>query len=153
MLLLDTLLGKTRSNTRLMSISADEGLAYAVSSAIYLFSEIGLFTVHIRTAPKSCQKAYERVLEEISKIKQNKVSEEELAKAKNYYRGSLTISTNDPVERSFFYGLQDLLEEKVISRDEFFSTLDSVTAEQVQEIANLIFDETRLHAVMVGQTN
>ena len=60
------------------------------------------------------------------------------------------LSLTDPVEKAFFYGLQALLEDNILSEDQFFQKLNSVTPEIIQQVAAEILTEDKLSAVMVS---
>ncbi len=150
-ILLEIILGKTKSNNRLLKIAAEEALAFYVRSSVNMFSDIGLFSIQLATTPASKKKAYERVLEELEKIKKTPVDKEELARAKGYYQGTLAMSLTEPVELAFFYGLQEFLDRRILSAPEFFEKINQVSPEEIQKTANLVLDSGRLSVVMIGQ--
>ena len=149
-LLIDVILGKTKSNTRLGTIFREEALASSIRTNVYQYSDVGLFLIQLLTSKELSQPAYNRVLEEIGKLTSSPVSQDELSKIKSYYYGTLLLSLTDPVEKAFFYGLQAMLEDNTLSEDQFFQKLNSVTPEHIQQLAAEILTEDKLSAVMVS---
>ena len=150
-LLLEIALGKTKSNMRLVPIFQEERVAQTIGTGLYQFSDVGLFVVQLLSPVANAQRARERVLEEVEKVTLQPISAEELDKARGYYKGLLMLGLNDPVERSFFYGLQKLLEADVETEHKFIKNLEAVTPETIQGVAQAILDMTSMHVVTVGQ--
>lgn len=150
-ILLDVILGKMKSNTRLANIYSEEALAQYIRTGASMFKEVGLFTIQMISTRQKAKKAYQRIIEELEKIKQTPVSAEELTKAKGYYQGTLAMSITEPVEKAFFYGLQDLLDQQILTEKEFFSKVERTTPEKIKTVANQIFDFQRMGVVMVGK--
>ena len=149
-LLLEILLGKTKSNMRLNPIFQEERLAQSIGTGLYQFSDVGLFVIQMMSPAAQIQRAHERVLEEVEKITLQPVSDEELQKAKGYYAGLLMLGLNDPVERAFFYGLQKLLEADVVDEKAFLERLNAVDAEAIYGVSQAILDMGNMHTVRVG---
>lgn len=152
-LLLDVMLSKTKGNTRMGTIFREEALASVVSSSTYHFSDTGLFVIQLASTKDLCQKAYQRVLEELDKLASNPVSEVELDTVKRFYKGNMMLGFNDVVEQLFFYGLNEFIEDKSESIESFLKKLDAVSGEDVQNVANKLFDADNLYVCMVGATN
>jgi predicted Zn-dependent peptidase len=150
-LLLNAIMGKTKSNTRLINIAATEALAYFIGCNIFLYSDTGLFTINFRSNQVNHKNAYNRVLEEIEKIVTNPIPDEELTKIKGYYHGTLDISLSDSIETAFFYGLQEFLEKQMISKEDYIEKLEATTGEQINKIAAAIFNQSQMFVVMVGK--
>ncbi len=150
-ILLEIILGKTKSNMRLGKISHEDALARSATTGLYQFADSGLFVVQVAGESQKISQAYSRTLQEIDRLTSELVSNEELEKAKGYYRGMLELGLHDPIERSFFYGLQDLLEDNIESSNDFLAHIDSVSAEQIQAAAQAIFNVDNAFVVSVGE--
>ncbi len=158
--LLDTILSKTKSNVRFASITIDEALARSIGSSLFQFSDGGVYALQIFAENKTAPQAHQRVLDEIEKISMTPVSDEELARAKGYYTGMQMISTHDPIELSFYYAMQMLLDDVVgadpsqhtmRSYDDFIQTVLSVTTEEVQGVAQQIFNPDYMYTAVIGE--
>ncbi len=90
------------------------------------------------------------------------VSQEELVRAQGYYAGMFMLGLHDPVETSFFYGLQMLLdgaralpgsgqEGALKSQDDFIASLQAVSVEEIQGVAQQIFNPGFMFTVLIGE--
>jgi zinc protease len=154
LLVMDYILGTGPGFTdRLSSRLRDrEGLAYVVTGNVTTTAGIqpGLFSCYIGTDPENFAKAKKLLLEEINRIRDEKVTETELTDAKTYLTGSklLTFATNAGIagqlltieryELGFTY-LQD-----------FMKAVNAVTADDVQAVAKKHIDPSKLVLVAAG---
>jgi predicted Zn-dependent peptidase len=90
------------------------------------------------------------ILVEFRKLKKTLVSKEELAKAKSYIRGTLTLSleTSDRVAQSAATSLLEL--GRVRSLEEILKGVDKVTAADVQRVARELFTTNKLNLAVIG---
>lgn len=159
--LMDTMLSKTKSNVRFANITIDEALARSIGSSLFQFSDGGVYSIQIFGESKTSAQAHQRVLDEIEKISMTPVSEEELERAKGFYSGMQMISVHDPIEASFFYAMQLLLdgvhalpgsgEGSLRSHAEFISSITSVTVDEVQGVAQQIFNPDFMYTAVIGE--
>ena len=75
---------------------------------------------------------------------------QELQRAKSYIRGRLALSLEDPLGLALFLTRQQLLQGRVKNVEQYLEQIDSVTAEDIQEVAKEIFASDRLNAALVG---
>ncbi len=160
-LLIETMLAKTKSNTRFANISVEEALARSVGTSLFQFTDGGVFVIQAFGESKTSAQAHQRVLDEIEKISMVPVSEEELARAQGYYAGMFMLGLHDPVESSFFYGLQMLLdgarglpgsgEGALKSQQDFTNALQAVSVDEIQGVAQQIFNPGYMFTVLIGE--
>lgn len=154
LLVMDYVLGTGPGFTdRLSSRLRDrEGLAYTVTGNVTSSAGIypGTFTCYIGTDPRDFAKAKKLLLEEIERIRAEKVSPTELTDAKNYLTGSqlLQFGTNGGIAGQLVsverYGLGF-----GYLRD-FQKAVDAVTADDVQAVAKKHLDPSKLVLVAAG---
>src|SRR5574340_349812 len=83
------ILGNGGVSSRLMQKIRDEmGLAYDVSSFFIPRKEKGSFQAEVQTKNESANTVIEEILKQIKKIREEKVSDEELSGEKDYLTGS-----------------------------------------------------------------
>ncbi len=154
LLVMDYILGTGPGFTdRLSSRLRDrEGLAYTVQAAITSTAgkEPGRFTCYIGTDAPNYAKVKKLFLEELGRIRKEKVGAEELADAKTYLQGSnlLGYATNGGIAGHLLtieqYGLGlDHLEK-------YQKAVGAVTAEDVLEVAKKYLDPERMVIVAAG---
>ena len=89
-------------------------------------------------------------LEELKKIKQEIVPDREMKKAREYIKGTLTLSLEDSENLLGWYLEQIAFRKKVLEPEEAFKAIDSVTARDVQRVAKETFDAKKLNLAVVG---
>ena len=82
--------------------------------------------------------------------KQDRDKEVELKKAKEYLKGKMVLELEDSREVSNFFGLQELLEEKIRTPKEVIANIEKVTSEDIQSVAKEIFKNNGLNLAIVG---
>jgi predicted Zn-dependent peptidase len=80
-----------------------------------------------------------------------KISKDELRKAKDYWRGKMVLRLEDTLETALFYGAQELLQEKIRTPEEILRLIEKVTIEDVTGVAQEIFKKRALSLVLVGE--
>jgi zinc protease len=128
-----------------------QSLAYTVQAAASSRRAAGLFLSYIATSPEKEGVARQGLLAEFAKLRDQPVSAEELASAKEYIVGSHAISQESAGSLlaemldawMFGEGLRELLEHD--------SRVRAVTAEQMRDLARKYFDaEKRVEGIVRG---
>lgn len=129
-----------------------EGLAYTVSATITSSAkeEPGLFSCYIGTNPKSFARVKQMFLEELTRIRSEKPSTQEVEDAKKYLLGSIVFqfTTNQRVAggllliERYHLGLNYL--------DDYRKAVTAVTAEEVQAVARKYIDPEHMVLVVAG---
>ena len=75
---------------------------------------------------------------------------QELQKAKDHLKGGLVLSMETSDELASFYGGQEIITKKIATPEEVFAKIDAVTSEEVQHVAQEIFQDNRLNLSLIG---
>jgi predicted Zn-dependent peptidase len=90
------------------------------------------------------------VVREFGRIAAEPVSEDEIRKAKNFSKGRLVLSLEDP-RGTIMFGLRsEVLEGKIREPDEVLAGIEAVTREDVQRVAQDIIRDDRLNLAVIG---
>lgn len=146
---LSNILGEGSSSRLFQKIREENGIAYQINTFLNSFYDISTFGVYLSTNENSVHKAQSLIFEEIEKIKSKKVSEKELNRAKEYLIGNMLMSLESTTNRMLRIAQSMIYFNKIKSVDETIRKIQSVTAEEIREIANEIFDTTN----NVGNSN
>jgi len=128
-----------------------QSLAYTVQAAASSRRAAGMFLAYIATSPDKEGVARQGLLAEFAKLRDQPVSSEELAQAKEYIVGSHAINQESAGSLlaemldawMFGEGLQELLEHD--------SKVRAVTADQMRDVARKYFDaEKRVEGIVRG---
>lgn len=90
------------------------------------------------------------ILKNYKLIKDIKVSQRELRKAKNYIKGGIILSMETSDEQAVFFGFQELLENKILTLEEKFAKIEAVTANDIQRVGQDIFRPEKLNLALIG---
>lgn len=148
-MLLNNILGGQGQNTRLnMSVREKKGLAYTVESYFNPFSDCGLFSVYFGCDAHELDHCLELVNKELGKLKRQKLGTLQLYYAKKQYIGQLALAQESKLNELLASGHLALFYDEVGNMDENIQTLEKVTAEELCETANEIFDLNRFSTLI-----
>ena len=147
---LSTLLGGGFSSRLFQKIREEAGLAYSVYSDLGVFADAGCLAVGAGTAVEAVPAVLEYTMREFRDLKERPVPADELRRAKDHLKGSLMLSLESPGSRMANLARQDLYYGRVRSLDEVSEAVESVTAAQVQALANEWFDQPRIALSVLG---
>jgi predicted Zn-dependent peptidase len=147
---LATILGGFMSSRLFMSVREERGLAYYIKSASDSSTDTGYLVTRAGVDHKKAEEAVKVIVEEYRKIREEGVGEKELRKAKDYLRGTLTLSLEASDALASFYAAQEVLEGKALTPEDKFKELEKVTREDLQKVAKEIFKPENLNLALIG---
>ena len=147
--LINVVLGEGMSSRLFTEIRDKLGLAYSIHSSADHFFDTGSLIVSAGVEPKNLKIAIKAVLEELSKLKE-RVPEAELTKAKEFTKGRLLLRMEDSRSVAGWLGGQEILTGQILTVDQVISIIDAITAEQIQQLAQELLVEEKLHLAVVG---
>ncbi len=149
---LNYILGGGGFSSRLTEeIREKRGLVYSVYSYLSPFQTVGLHMGGFGTSNKAVGEAISLVKAELEKVRNDGVSEEELASAKTYLNGSfpLRLSSNNRIANIMVsMQLSSLPPEYLDTRADL---INSVTMEDVKRAAARLMDPEKLVITVVGK--
>ncbi|OGE80578.1 MAG: hypothetical protein A2660_00240 [Candidatus Doudnabacteria bacterium RIFCSPHIGHO2_01_FULL_45_18] len=148
--ILAAILGGGMSSRLFLKIRERQGLAYYVACSLNNYLGTGNFLVRAGLKVSAAPKALDMILEELQLVVENGVTKKELAKAKEYLKGKLALSTEDPHEKMDWYLGQEAFIGKIKMIEEVFALLDAVTSEDVDRVAKEIIHNNRLNLALIG---
>jgi predicted Zn-dependent peptidase len=150
---LNNLLGGGMSSRLFQNIREKRGLAYAVFSEITPYSDTGMFSVYAGTAKETVGEVLDLTMAELRAMKESPVREEELRRAKNHLKGSLMLSLESTSSRMSNLARQELYFGRFYSLDEILASIEAVTREDVQVLAQEFFRPEQISATVLGPVN
>lgn len=146
---LNTLLGASGLSSRLFCELRDKkGLAYTVRSSYEIYKKCANFNIYIATEPKNIQTSLDGFKEEIQKIKDVLVPEQELTNAKNNYIGKLQFITETNAQQANQMAHHAILGMGFGFKDELINKIKAVTPEQVQNIARKYLNDVSVVSIL-----
>jgi len=147
---LSTILGNGMSSRLWISVREKEGLAYYVFTENNADSDTGYLAAGAGVDNKRVDKAINIILKEYKKIINEKISEKELRKAKDYIKGKTVLRMEASDIQAGFYASQELTENKILTLKEKFAKIEAVTAGDIQRVARDIFRREKLNLALIG---
>jgi predicted Zn-dependent peptidase len=147
---LNTLLGGGMSSRLFQNIRERQGLAYAVFSELNPYRDTGCLSIYAGTSVESAPKVVASILKEFRQLKQDRVADEELRRAKDHLKGSLMLSLESTSSRMSNLARQEMYFGRFFSLDELVESIETVTADDVQRIAQTFFDPRQIALTVLG---
>lgn len=143
--LLNNILGGPGMNSRLnMSLREKNGLVYTVESGITSYSDTGIFNIYFGTDKDNIHKCIKLAYKELKKLRDSELTTSQFYAAIKQLKGQLGISCDNKENVALNMGKSFLHFNKYDSLPEVYKKLDGLTARQLLEIANEVFDESKL---------
>jgi predicted Zn-dependent peptidase len=137
--ILNTVLGGSMSSRLFQNVREKRGLVYSISSGVTSYSDAGSLTVYAGTGLDSVGEVVRLTVEELKRLKGERVPAEELRRAKDHLKGSLMLSLENTGARMSYLARQEIYFGRTFGLDETLSEIEAVEAEDVRRIANDIF--------------
>jgi predicted Zn-dependent peptidase len=144
------MLGGGMSSRLFQNIRERQGLAYAVFSELSPYSDTGCLSVYAGTSLESAKLVVESVLKEFKDLKQTLAPAEEVRRAKDHLKGSLMLSLESTSSRMSNLARQQMHFGRFFSLDELAESIEKVTAEDVQRVAQTFFDQKYIALTVLG---
>lgn len=145
---LNTALGGGTSSRLFQEVRERRGLAYSVFSFASHHADSGLVGVSVGCLPAKLDEVLSVVRAELAKIAAEGITAEELARGKGQLRGGLVLGLEDSASRMSRIGKAELVHDELLSIDEVIARIDSVTLEEVREVAAEVFCRPEILAVV-----
>ena len=151
--LLNTILGGNMSSRLFQEIREKRGLAYAVYSFISSHVDAGMFGVYLGVDPKRTGETTELILDEIHKLKTEKVDSSELRGAKEYTKGSLMLASESNDNQMVRTAQNEIHFGRDIGLQEVLEEIEKVTQDQIINLANELFQKNQMVLTILGPLN
>ena len=143
--LLNNILGGPGMNARLnLSLRERNGLVYTVESTMVSYSDTGMWCIYFGCDSNDVKKCLRLVHRELDKIVQKPLSTTQLRNAKRQLKGQIAIACDNHEQFALDFGKSFLHYgwEKDITH--LYESIEKVTAEDIQKVANELFAPERL---------
>jgi predicted Zn-dependent peptidase len=148
--IMTSILGGGMSSRLFQSIREDRGLVYNVFSASNSFKDSGYLTIYAGTSAEQLGETIAAAMEELRRIKEEPVGDEELQRNKDQLKASLMLNLESTSSRMSALAQQEMIFGRFISPDEIIERVNAVTSDGVRRIANEIFQSEALAVTVLG---
>lgn len=148
--ILDTVLGGSTSSRLFQEIREKRGLVYSVVSYSQLFREGGYFAVSTGTSPKTASQVIDLIKAEFANVLQNNITEAELTRAKNQFRGGIVMGQESMNARMRRLGSNELVYDRVIPIEETLTNINAVCRDDIARVSHHLFSGGEYAMATVG---
>jgi predicted Zn-dependent peptidase len=149
--ILNTVLGGGMSSRLFQTIREERGLAYAIYSDLSPYRDTGTLCVYAGASAANALPVVDLILAEFSKLKATPIAADELTRAKDQLKGNMLLSLESSNSRMANLARQEMYFHKFITVDEVIARVDAVQAEEVQTMAQRLFDPARIAVTLLGR--
>ena len=147
---LNAYLGGGMSSRLFQSIREDKGLCYSVYSFNQSFVDTGVLSLYASTTPKYEEKVKELMINEIKRLKTDKIKNEELINIKEQIKSNYILTLESSSSRMSTMGKNYLLTGKTRNPDDIIKDVDKITIESFYETYERVFDLDKISVATVG---
>jgi predicted Zn-dependent peptidase len=148
--LLNSILGGGMSSRLFQSIREERGLAYSIYSELNPFRDTGSLAVYAGCSTTNTREVLALTLAELTRIKREPVTAEELDRAKNQIKGNMVLGLETSGSRMSSLARQQMYWGRFFSLDEITTQIDRVTAPDIQRLANDLLHPDALALTLLG---
>ena len=151
--MLNNVLGGPAMSSRLgLNIREKYGFAYTIESQYTAYSDIGLINVYMAVDPDSLEKTIGLVHKELDKLCTQKLGTLQLHHAKQQLIGQAALSFESGMTELLSATRSLLMGEPIEYRDDIIRKVEAVSAEDILDVANRVFDRANLcRIVFLGE--
>jgi predicted Zn-dependent peptidase len=144
------ILGGGMSSRLFQKLREEMGVGYYVRASNDAYTDHGFFQISAGVDNQRIGEVIKAVLNECKKLKEKKVSPEELNKVKECLIGNMKLFLESSDDIANFYGGQELLKRELKSAEQKAKEIRKVTASQIQNLAKDIFKNNKLNLALIG---
>ena len=148
--LLNSILGGGMSSRLFQSIREDRGLAYSIYSEMNPFRDTGSLAVYAGCAVDKTREVLALTLGELSRIKTELVTDEELKRAKDQSKGNMVLGLESSGSRMSNLARQQMYHGRFFSVDDITTEIDRVTSADIQRLAQQLLQPENLALTLLG---
>ena len=151
--LLNTILGGNMSSRLFQEVREKRGLAYSVYSFISSHGDTGMFGAYVGVAPNRALETTRLVLDEINKLRKERVEPMELKGAIEYTKGGLMLASESIDNQMVRSAQNEIHFGYEVPLQEIITKVEEVTPDDILELANELFDSRQMALTLLGPVN
>ena len=145
MFLLNNILGGSSMSSRLyLSLREKYGLVYNIDSQAVPLSDTGYWNIYLACEPQYKDQCLELCHKELQTLRDLRLTSSQLQRALHQLEGQLAISAENQENNALAMAKQMLYHHHAPAWQETFAKVKAITPYQLQEVANEVFDTTKI---------
>ena len=148
--MLASILGGGSTSRLFERIREQEGLAYSIYAFRSGYHVSGHMGVYAAVAPENLGRSLELVCEEIRRLRETPVSEEEILLNREQIKGAILLALESSSNRASHMAKSVIYHDRILSPEEIVAGIETVTAEDILQFARNTFTADQTIAVVLG---
>ena len=147
--LLNNLLGGPGMNSRLnVALRERRGLVYNVESNLTAYTDTGTFCIYFGCDPADVRRCTRLVYQELKRLREKRLTPSQLAAAKKQLIGQIGVASDNNENNALGMAKTFLHYNRYESQEAVCRRIDSLTADELWEVANEMFAEDYLSVLI-----
>ena len=147
--LLNNILGGPGMNSRLnVALREKNALVYNVESNLTSYTDTGVFSIYFGCDQEDRDRCIELTRKELKKLRDNLMKDSQLSAAKKQIIGQLGVASDNFENCALDMGKCFLHYNRYEEKEEVYKRIESITSNELLEIANEIFSEEQLSTLI-----
>ena len=143
--LLNNILGGPGMNAKLnLALREHNGLVYTVESTMVAYGDTGTWNIYFGCDEHDVKRCLRLVRKELDKFIEKPLSDAQLRAAKKQIKGQIGVACDNRENFALDFGKSFLHYGWEKNVDRLYEQVDAITAQQIQSVAQELFDEHRL---------
>lgn len=149
MYLLNNILGGGSMSSRLyLSLREKHGLVYNIDSQAVPLSDTGYWNIYLACEPQHKDQCLELCHKELQTLRDLRLTSSQLQRALRQLEGQMAISAENQENNALAMAKQMLYYHNAPAWQETFAKVQQITPEQLQEVANEVFDAEKIYTLL-----
>lgn len=149
LLLAAIILGGNMSSRLFKKLRDELGIAYYINTEPQFYLDSGYLATSCGLNNKRIKEGLKEIIKEHYRII-NDINESEIRMAKDYIKGKLELKLEDSLEIASFFSNQELLLNKILTPDELFKKIETVSKKDIKKTLKDIFKPNRMNLSVIG---
>ena len=152
LLTLNAILSGGMSSRLFQNIREKHGISYDIGSFADFFYDTGCIGVYAATNPKNSRKSIELIIKEIHAFLEKPVEKSELERTKALLKSSILIGLESTSARMNRLAKQYIYNKEIYPIDRLIAQIEKITPENIQRVAQRIFDKDNFVTTILKST-
>ncbi|UCH22697.1 MAG: insulinase family protein [Deltaproteobacteria bacterium] len=148
--LLNTILGGNMSSRLFQNIRERRGLAYSVYSYVSSYVDTGIFGAYVAVQPHKAKEVAALIIEDMNKLKNDRVDEMEVKHAKDYLIGNLLLASESVDNQMVRLAQNEINFGYHIPLQTLIDHIESVSEGDILTLAETLFQKDQLGLTALG---
>lgn len=149
--LMNVILGGNMSSRLFDELREKHGLCYDISSSYKRHSDIGELQIHAGVDNSKTVKSVIAILDELKRLKDIGITEDELTRAKEYTKGQFLLAMEQTSSRMLWLGDRFMVHRQIPPVKEILKRIDTVNSNDVHRVSGEILKPSLVNLAMISK--